>query len=172
MNRRHIAAVVCFVGVALFLAGCAKPPTEELQRAESALTKAREADAPTLAAESFMAAEGKLGEGKGMVDSKKYKEAVPVLADAERLADIARQEALDAKRAAEAAEQPEPVAEQPETPAGMQHAVVWGDCLSCIAARTSVYGNASRWREIYDANRDVISNPDLIFPGQKLVIPM
>jgi nucleoid-associated protein YgaU len=34
-----------------------------------------------------------------------------------------------------------------------------------------VYGNAARWNDIYQANRDKISNPDRIFPGQVLVIP-
>lgn len=169
MNRRHIAAVACVIGAALLLAGCAKPPTEELQRAESALARAREADAPTLAAESFAAASNKLGEGKGLVDSKKYKEAVPVLADAERLADAARQEALDAKQAAE---QATAVEAAPQAAANVRkHSVVWGDCLSCLAARSMYYGNASRWPEIYNANRDVVNNPDLIFPGQELVIP-
>ena len=30
------------------------------------------------------------------------------------------------------------------------------------------YGSANRWHEIYDANRDQISNPDLIKPGRPL----
>lgn len=47
--------------------------------------------------------------------------------------------------------------------------VVSGDSLSKIAKRE--YGNASEWKRIYDANRDVLDNPDKIFPGQKLKIP-
>lgn len=44
-----------------------------------------------------------------------------------------------------------------------------GDSLSRIAERE--YGDASQWRRIYEANRQTISNPDLIHPGQVLTIP-
>lgn len=44
-----------------------------------------------------------------------------------------------------------------------------GDNLSAIAQQ--MYGDASQWRRIFEANRDKISNPDLIHPGQELVIP-
>lgn len=44
-----------------------------------------------------------------------------------------------------------------------------GDSLSKIAKE--VYGNAGRWKEIYEANRDQIQDPSLIRPGQELRIP-
>jgi nucleoid-associated protein YgaU len=44
-----------------------------------------------------------------------------------------------------------------------------GENLSKIAKRE--LGDANKWRAIYDANRDSISNPDLIHPGQVLTIP-
>lgn len=47
--------------------------------------------------------------------------------------------------------------------------VVKGDSLSKIAKQ--FYGNANSWKRIFDANRDVIDNPDLIQPGWKLRIP-
>ena len=47
-----------------------------------------------------------------------------------------------------------------------EYEVVKGDNLSKIGKR---YGIA--WKEIYEANRNVISNPDLIQPGWKLKIP-
>lgn len=50
------------------------------------------------------------------------------------------------------------------------YTVVKGDSLSLIAKK--VYKDMSQWRRIYDANKKVIGkNPDLIKPGQKLVIP-
>lgn len=45
-----------------------------------------------------------------------------------------------------------------------------GDTLTAIALQ--VYGDATRWRSIYEANRSTIgSNPNLIRPSQKLVVP-
>lgn len=45
-----------------------------------------------------------------------------------------------------------------------------GDSLWLIAK--SVYGDGSKWQKIYTANKKVIGkNPNLIIPGQKLVIP-
>jgi nucleoid-associated protein YgaU len=50
------------------------------------------------------------------------------------------------------------------------YTVVKGDSLSKIAQH--FYGNAGKWRMIYDANKAVVGdNPDLIKPGQILVIP-
>jgi len=44
-----------------------------------------------------------------------------------------------------------------------------GDSL-CKIAR-NVYGDESRWREILEANRDVLSDDAVVFVGQELVIP-
>jgi nucleoid-associated protein YgaU len=55
------------------------------------------------------------------------------------------------------------------TPAGKTYTVVKGDSLSKIAKRE--YGDVRDWRKIYEANRDVIDDPDLIEPGQSLIIP-
>jgi nucleoid-associated protein YgaU len=44
-----------------------------------------------------------------------------------------------------------------------------GDSLSKIAKRQ--YGDPQQWRRIYDANRDTVTDPDLIYPGQVLRIP-
>jgi hypothetical protein len=52
---------------------------------------------------------------------------------------------------------------------GKAYVVVEGDSLSKIARRE--YGDASKWPTIYEANKEVITDPDLIFPGQELQIP-
>ncbi len=44
-----------------------------------------------------------------------------------------------------------------------------GDSLSKIAKK--FYGNAQDWKRIYEENRDVIHNPDMIQPGWRLKIP-
>lgn len=46
-----------------------------------------------------------------------------------------------------------------------------GDCLWYIAGYPEIYGNPLRWPLIYKANKDQIKDPDLIYPGQVLVIP-
>ena len=53
--------------------------------------------------------------------------------------------------------------------AATTYTVKAGDSLSKIAKK--LYGNASKWHRIYDANRDKIKNPDLIQPGWELTIP-
>jgi nucleoid-associated protein YgaU len=80
--------------------------------------------------------------------------------------------------------------EQPKTPSGdgvssvtqkieqikeavREYVVQWRkintDCLWRIAEK--LYGNAKLWPLIYAANRSQIKDPDLIYPGQKFVIP-
>ena len=44
-----------------------------------------------------------------------------------------------------------------------------GDTLGAIAQR--FYGKASLYPKIFEANRDILNNPDLIKVGQKLKIP-
>jgi nucleoid-associated protein YgaU len=45
-----------------------------------------------------------------------------------------------------------------------------GDNLSAIAKQ--FYGDANAYPKIFEANREVIKNPDLIYPGQKIRIPL
>lgn len=58
----------------------------------------------------------------------------------------------------------------PAAPAAPRtYTVVKGDTLSRIAKE--YYGDANQWRRIFEANRDVIENPNLIKPGQVLKVP-
>lgn len=50
------------------------------------------------------------------------------------------------------------------------YTVVRGDCLWNIAKK--FYGNGSQYTKIYNANKDKIRNPNLIYPGQVLTIPV
>lgn len=52
---------------------------------------------------------------------------------------------------------------------GTTYTVVKGDCLWNIAKR--FYGSGVKYALIYNANREIIKNPSLIYPGQVLVIP-
>ncbi len=45
-----------------------------------------------------------------------------------------------------------------------------GDTLGAIAKK--FYGKASQYTRIFEANRDIIDDPNKIYPGQKIRIPM
>jgi nucleoid-associated protein YgaU len=67
--------------------------------------------------------------------------------------------------------QDRPPMQQPSAaaPQAQVYEIKKGDTLSGIAKQQ--LGDASKWRTIYEANKDVIKNPDLIYPGQKIKIP-
>ena len=50
------------------------------------------------------------------------------------------------------------------------HVVQAGESLSLIAKK--YYGDPMKWNAIFEANKSKISNPDVIQPGQELVIPL
>jgi hypothetical protein len=52
---------------------------------------------------------------------------------------------------------------------GRTYKVKRGDTLSSIAQQ--VYGKASDWRKLYEANRDVIPNKNVVSQGTVLIIP-
>ena len=60
-------------------------------------------------------------------------------------------------------------AEATPKPRGQNYTVKRGDCLWNIAKR--FYGNGSKYTVIYNANRNKIRNPNLIYPGQVFWIP-
>ena len=57
-------------------------------------------------------------------------------------------------------------------PAGTEsqfHDVVSGDTLSAISKK--YYGDANKYNVIFEANKPMLSDPNKIYPGQKLRIP-
>jgi nucleoid-associated protein YgaU len=67
------------------------------------------------------------------------------------------------------APKPAPAPPPPPKPVERIHEVVAGESLSKIALK--YYGNGNKYMKIFEANRDILTNPDLIKPGQKLRIP-
>ncbi|MBP7000606.1 peptidoglycan-binding protein LysM [Amaricoccus sp.] len=63
----------------------------------------------------------------------------------------------------DALETPEPA------PEPVFHTVAKGDTLWKISERT--LGSGARYKEIFEANRPMLSDPDKIYPGQVLRIP-
>ena len=50
-----------------------------------------------------------------------------------------------------------------------KHTVQKGESLSKIAGH--YYDDVMKYKQIFEANRDILDNPDLIHPGQVLTIP-
>lgn len=51
-----------------------------------------------------------------------------------------------------------------------EYVVKVGDNLWSIAQREKIYNNAKKWIKIFDANKEKISDPNKIFPNQRLTI--
>lgn len=64
---------------------------------------------------------------------------------------------------------PEPKPEEPEDKAEI-YEIVSGDTLGGIAKK--FYGSAGKYMKIFEANREIISDPNKIYPGQKIRIPL
>lgn len=64
---------------------------------------------------------------------------------------------------------PDNASAAPAAAASRTYTVVSGDSLSKIAKH--MYGDGNHWMQIFEANRDKLSDPDRISPGQVLRIP-
>lgn len=60
-------------------------------------------------------------------------------------------------------------AAKPAEPEEQYYVIEKGDTLWAIAKK--FLGSGNRYPEIFEANREVILDPDKIFPGQKIIIP-
>jgi nucleoid-associated protein YgaU len=59
--------------------------------------------------------------------------------------------------------------DEPTEAAARMYTVKSGDTLSAIAKQ--FYGDANRYTEIFEANRPMLTDPNMIYPGQVLRIP-
>jgi LysM repeat protein len=63
------------------------------------------------------------------------------------------------------------MSQHPEPRPGQEYTVQPGDTLWGIAQRA--YNDPEDWDTIYDANKGIVgNNPNLIYPGQRLQIPL
>ena len=79
-----------------------------------------------------------------------------------------------AKQVSASLEKPQPteaLAKMAKVPAlaAQQYTVKSGDTLSRLAER--FYNAPGKWEKIYDANKDILKNPNYIYIGMKLTIP-
>jgi len=131
-----------------------KEAEEAAARAEQEAALRREAEAKAAVAAAI---------AKADAENKAAEAAAKAKADAAAEMDQLRQE-LEAERAARRDEAQAKVEAQAHT-----YVVKSGDSLSKIAKE--VWGDAKRWKEIFEANKDKIKDPNLIYPGQELRIP-
>jgi nucleoid-associated protein YgaU len=156
-----------------------------LEAAKKALAGASEAGAPELVASAYAQAEEKVAEAKRLYeDPCKYAEATAAAKDAARLSDNAAQAAAaerkrleeeerkraeeEARRKAEEAKRLEEERLKMKPPT---YTVLRGDSLWNISGMETIYKDSVYWPIIHDANGDLITDPDLIYPGQLLTIP-
>ena len=58
---------------------------------------------------------------------------------------------------------------EPDAPEPVFYTVQSGDSLWKIAQ--GHYGDGNKWQALFEANREVIKDPDLIYPGQQIRVP-
>jgi nucleoid-associated protein YgaU len=99
----------------------------------------------------------------GVVDSQATREKAILLAgNVDRVEKVDDRLTMKAPAAA-------PTAAPPEPPKPVFYTVQKGDSLSKIAK--AHYGDANKWPALFEANKEVIKNPDLIYPGQQIRVP-
>ncbi|PKL17354.1 MAG: hypothetical protein CVV49_11515 [Spirochaetae bacterium HGW-Spirochaetae-5] len=164
-------------------------------KAEKLLGEAREKDAENKYKDNLDKAADVIVQGKSSIDAGKFNDGITSAEEAEAIisavlnsmeaaaADLAvksegddHAEDTEAVKTGEDADaKGDAVIAEPEKKVEPDkiYVVQWRkkntDCLWRIAE--TVYKDASFWPAIYLANRDQIKDPDLIFPGQKFIIP-
>jgi len=162
-----------------------------VEKAEKLLVQAKGKDPENKFKENLDKAEKVIGESKSSIEAQKFNDAITGAEEAETIinavlnsmetaaSDLAvksdkdehaegDETVKDTKTDEKTVTEPEKKVEKAKT-----YTVKWRkkntDCLWRIAQ--TVYNDASYWPAIYLANKDQIKDPDLIFPGQKFIIP-
>jgi len=52
-----------------------------------------------------------------------------------------------------------------------EHLVLKGEYLAKIAGYANVFGSSFKWQKLYEANKEVVTDPNVIYPYQVLAIP-
>ena len=86
-----------------------------------------------------------------------------------KIVKVSEVETTETTTVAATVETPRETTNSPEPVQDTTYTVKKGDCLWNIAKK--FYGNGSKYTVIYEANKDKIQKPNLIYIGQVLVIP-
>lgn len=160
-------------------AGCASTPddtsTADQATAEQAIADAKAANAKAQAMGAEWRDTAKLiEEAEAALAAGDYQKAIDLANQAERQAENAmaqaksEQERLKANGTLNASEDASSSSQSGAMMQGNvdQYEVIRGDNLWNISGKGEVYANPYQWPLIYKANRDKISDADLIYPGQ------
>lgn len=171
----------------LYLASLKKYTEDNITSAEMMLEEAGKAPGATIAVEEYNAAKEALANARKLYDDGRYVEALNQLQEVRRLSFVV----VNTKQPEPVIEE-KPVVTEPVTPVIEEKPVVVEtkpvveeekdytiykvkynpekrDCLWRIAGK--FYNNPRQWKEIYQANKDRIKNPNLLQPGWELKVP-
>ena len=157
---------------------------KKIEEAQAAIDAAKGSEAAKLSPNDIKAAEESLAQAKSLFNDGKYKESMIASGQAITIA-----QGVSSKKAVAVApiveqQGKEGVAVKEEQKEAIQKKVeeeteytlykvkynpAKRDCLWRIAEK--FYNDGFKWKVIYDANRDIVKNPDLIKPGWILKIP-
>jgi nucleoid-associated protein YgaU len=141
---------------------------KKLKSVEKYLALVKEKDKENRFDDDLNQASSVIDEGKALMESESYRESIAKFEEAESLiSSLSIAKEIDYFKRKE-------YDELTELEDGKRIYVVKlnirkRDCLWRIAHK--VYRNARLWPLIYMANRNKIKDPDLIFPGQRFIIP-
>ncbi len=152
-------------------------------KSEKLLVQARGKDSESKYKDNLDKADSVIAQGKTAIETEKYNDAIANAEEAETIINAvlnsmeaaAADLAVKAEKDTTAEVKDTEVVKEPEKKEepGKIYVVQWRkkntDCLWRISQ--TVYKDASYWPAIYLANKDQIKDPDLIFPGQKFIIP-
>jgi nucleoid-associated protein YgaU len=155
---------------------------EALGRADSFLKDGERKEAESYFYLSLLKAqllEREVGEQKALLEEQRRRAEEQKRAELERMAREqekrlaqAKAEALAQREAAEVARRKaKPQPQKERVVLVSSYTVTRGESLPFIASQPQVYGDRTLWPLIYRANRDQISDPRHIWPGQVLRIP-
>jgi len=177
---KKVLALVLLILLLGVVTGCPKrplvPPVDQakLDAEESIASASKAIDAAWEVGADTSIAESLLEEARSAFAAGDYATATSKAWEAEAAANAAREEALAKAKEEKKVAKEVPVEEVAEEAERIYVVGTWQkdrDCLWNIAKKQRFYGDPWKWKRIYKANTDKIKDPDLIYPGQKLVIP-
>ncbi|MBN2160618.1 MAG: DUF4398 domain-containing protein [Spirochaetes bacterium] len=151
-----------------------KTAADRLAEAKKAIALAEKSKFAGQRSNELNAAKESLESAKSKLADSKYKDSIADSDEALRLAYLVMGRKPDGTEVAAAVEETTPVEEQvAEEKDYWEYRVVYRerykDCLWYIAKK--YYGNGMLWKKIYKYNKDLVRNPNLIYPGWIIKVP-